>query len=198
MRVRLFGGLVARLVAGTAMSTLGGWIFFRSDVFDFGKVQSQCIVVGLLASGVIAVFRIGRPIWGLGLAAGFAVLQIVLASGGGVPRATTIGLWSLAVGLGLCVLAVVFHRLAQLNFLIGKFLVMGPLLGGIYFATTPLASLSAGRYGEALSYLWSNAYLGIIIGDGMALGMELVELVPWVRQTASAPLPAAAPGGHGS
>lgn len=169
-------GVLLRFLAGTAGSILLGMVVFRMQVFQFQSPESQCVRMGALASGVIALFRANRPTWAVIVLGSFGLFQLGSTWSLGPSRSLTMVGWSLFIGLGFCIVAVVFDQLARMNLRFGKFLVAGPLVGGIYLAATPLASLAAGRPMAAMDALLTGAFLGIIIGDGAGLGIELVEL----------------------
>ena len=78
--------------------------------------------------------------------------------------------------------ALIFDRLAERNYRFGKFLLVGPLLGGVYLAATPVAGLGAHGPQAVLRSLLLNTLLGIVIGDGVGLGVELADLLPGLRR----------------
>ena len=180
-----------RVVAGFVGCVILGWACFGRSVFLLGNTRSQVIILGGLAVGVLALFRIGRPVQGVAVALAFAVVQIPLSlitlSQGGLDwtlvvlrTLATFG-WSLFVALGICLVCAIYDRLAAMGFWFFKFLIIGPLLGGIYLAAGPLAGLASGRPETIPAALWLNGLLGIVIGDGVALGVELIELLPALR-----------------
>lgn len=173
-------GILLRIIAGTLGSTLAGWALFGSKVFQFGNPASQCIFMGTMASAIFALLRAERAVQALWFVGAFGMLQIGLTwSSGPIRCAATVG-WSLFIGIGFVTAGLVFDRLARFHFRLGKFLVAGPLVGGIYFAATPLASFAIGRTDQVVIALWDNAMLGIAIGDGVGLGIEILELLGWL------------------
>jgi hypothetical protein len=79
----------------------------------------------------------------------------------------------------LILLALVYDALARQGFRIGKFVLMGPLLGGLYVAATPVTLLQGTTTVDAehsMTTLLLNCFLGIVIGDGVGLGAEIAEL----------------------
>jgi hypothetical protein len=181
-----FGGTL-RFAAGTLGGILAGALAFQWQVFDFKNPASQCVTMGALASAILALVRTSRHVQAVRLVGAFAVLQLGIWWSHGPFPAVGMAVWSAFVGLGMCLIALIFDRLAHMNVRLGKFLVAGPLLGGIYFAATPLLSFVDPQ--DVLRALWMNAFLGIVIGDGTGLAVEIVELF-----VASAKAPHAEPG----
>ncbi len=169
-------GVVLRLAAGTLGAFLAGLIAFRQQIFDVSSPAFQCIPMGVLGAAVLALVRTSRPVPAIRLVGAFALLQFGLAWSSGPLSALIMVAWSVVVGLGMWLVASIFDQLARLNVRLGKFLIVGPLLGGIYFAATPLASLAGGQGQGLMKALWWNGFLGIVIGDGVAAAVEIVEL----------------------
>lgn len=165
---------------------MAGLILLGWSVFRLGEPASQCIFMGALASLIFGLIRVARPIQALSVVGAFGLLQIGLTWSSGLIRCVATVGWSLFIALGFYLVAVIFDRLARLDFRFGKFLVAGPLLGGIYFAATPLASFAMVQSGQVVS-IWQNALLGIAIGDGVGLGIELLELLPGLGGAGSRP-----------
>jgi len=169
-------GVVLRFAAGTLGSFLAGLIAFRDEIFDVGNPAFQCIPMGALGAAILALVRASRPRPALRLVVAFALLQLGATWSAGWFPATAMAAWSVAVGLGMWLVASIYDQLAGLGVRLGKFLIVGPLLGGVYFAATPLASFTAGDADGVLRSLWWNGLLGIVIGDGLGAAVELVEL----------------------
>lgn len=181
-----FGGTL-RFAAGTVGGILAGILAFQWQVFDFENPASQCVTMGALASAILALVRTSRPVQAVRLVGAFAMLQLGIAWTLGPFPAVAQAVWSTFVGLGMCLVALIFDRLARMNVRLGKFLVAGPLLGGIYFAATPLLSFVQSQ--DVVRALWMNAFLGIVIGDATGLAVEIAELF-----VASAKAPHVEPG----
>ena len=71
----------------------------------------------------------------------------------------------------------IYDLLAREGYRLGKFLLMGPLLGGVYIAATPVTAIWGITPSESLTKLVLNCFLGIVIGDGVGLGAEAAELI---------------------
>jgi hypothetical protein len=167
-----------RFWAGTAGSILLGVAAPFIRVLQAGSPAFQCVTVGALAAGILALVRAKRAGQALILVGAFALVQFGLHWATGIVPAVVMVCWSLFIGGGLFLVAVVFDRVADMGYRFGKFLLAGSMLGGIYLAATPLAGMAGGSGGQVLRSLWWNTYLGIVIGDGVGLGVELIELLP--------------------
>ena len=85
--------------------------------------------------------------------------------------------WSVVLAIGILLIALIWDLLSRRGILIGKFLLSGPLLGGIYLAAAPVTFLQGISPHSVMRSLLLTFFLGIVIGDGVGLGVELVELV---------------------
>lgn len=186
MRSAAISGAILRFAAGVLGTTVAGWIAFRGDIFNVSSPAFQCVTIGVLAAAILAMVRSGYTVGALRLVAAFTVLWFGATWHSGPFAALAMAAWSASIGLGLFLVAVCFDLLAQLGIRFGKFLVVGPMLGGLYFAATPLASLVAGQPQGVLRSLWWNAFLGIVIGDGIGVAVEAIEL--FIKPTPSDPV----------
>jgi len=162
-----------RFWIGAAGSLAAGWLVFRSAVFRPDHAAFQCITIGALTAGILALQRAGRPLHALALAVGFALFQLGLVEAEGWVVASS----GVVMGLGIFVVALIFDLLAREGVLFGKFLILGPLLGGVYLAATPLAQFHGLTGTGAVRTLMQFVLIGVVIGDGAGLGVELVDLV---------------------
>jgi len=186
MRSAAISGAILRFAAGVLGSTVAGWIAFRGDIFNISSPAFRCISIGVLAAAILALVRSGYTAGALRLVAAFTVLWFGATWHSGPFPALAMAAWGASIGLGLFLAAIFFDLLAQLGIRFGKFLVIGPMLGGLYFAATPLSSLVAVQPQGVLRSLWWNAFLGIVIGDGVGLAVEVIEL--FIKPTPSGPL----------
>ncbi|MDX1390315.1 MAG: hypothetical protein R3344_14085, partial [Acidobacteriota bacterium] len=137
----------------------------------------SCIVTSTLVAGVLSLVRVGRTGGALTVVFGFALLQLGQSFSYGPLPAMVMLTWSLFLGGGVFLSALIFHRLAQMGYSVGKFLLLGPLVGGVYLATTPLAGLSGVLELDVVISMWLFTYLGIVIGDAVGFGVEMVDLI---------------------
>ena len=90
-----------------------------------------------------------------------------------------------AVGTGLLAITLIFDRLAgRIPF--GKFILVGPLLGGLLFAATPMMEFRDLVPLGAINAMTAYGQLGWILGTGVALGVEASD---WVLRPRPAPEP---------
>lgn len=186
MRSAAISGAILRFAAGILGTTVAGWIAFRGDIFNVSSPAFQCVTIGVLAAAILAMVRSGYTVGALRLVAAFTVLWFGATWHSGPFAALAMAAWSASIGLGLFLVAVCFDLLSQVGIRFGKFLVVGPMLGVLYFAATPLASLVAGQPQGVLRSLWWNAFLGIVIGDGIGVAVEAIEL--FIKPTPSDPV----------
>ena len=178
-------GALLRFVAGTVASVLSGLAIFRMETFEPGGPWFQCVTAGALVAGVVALMRVERPAQALSLAAAFACVHMGYAWTLAPGRALAESLWSVVVGGGAFVSAVIFHRLAEEGYRFGKFALLGPLVAGVYLAATMLILVGPRGEDDALGVLVRHVFVGLIIGDAVGLGVELAELLPAVGPRAT-------------
>lgn len=167
--------LALRLALGFAGAILAGLLAFRQAVLVPGRPAFQCVKVGLVAAVLLALVRAGRMREAVLAATIWVALETARGSQPDGIRMLVPPMWSAAVALGLLAVSVVFHRMAEGGVRFGKFLVTGPLLGGVILAATPIALLGA-RGTPVGRELLFNVLLGIVIGDGVGLGVEIADL----------------------
>jgi hypothetical protein len=165
-----------RFVAGLLGSIAVGWLVFRGTVFDPRELAFQCVTVGALTAGVLAAVRVNTH--------GLAVLLVVVFGMGRLGLAGTQG-WLLAISgillaTGIYLVALIFDMLGRRGLVFGKFLIMGPLLGGIYLALAPMVEFHTLTSNGVVRALALQVLVGLLIGDGAALGVEVAELPPYV------------------
>lgn len=175
------GGLLARFWAGVAAAFVLGLIAFRGLMFDPRLPYSQVVSIGALLAALLALRRGGAPGAAAVVAAGFAVWQGWTATAAGSPRAFGQVAFFVVLSAGCLAVAFLFHELHERGFRLGKFLLTGPALAGVYFAATPALTLGVGDV-DVLRDLLANLFLGIVIGDGVGLGVELTDLAIDARE----------------
>ena len=186
-----------RFGAGLAGAVVVGLIVFRASMLFPGHPAFECLTAGGLAAGMLTLVRVGRRSHALLLALAFGLLRFALAREIPLGSATA----GLLLGLGLFVVALIFDLLARGGWRFGKFLLVGPLVGGVYLALAPITEAAQMNVLNAATLLVFRMALGMLIGEGVALGVELAEL-PIVRRQAlvapdSPPPPAVSPEGKG-
>ena len=167
--------LMIRFWCGVAGSVLFGLAVFGQAVFRPDHPAFECVTVGALAAGMLTLAQLANRGQAIALVLGYAGLRIALA-----PMLR----WSTAVPgvllvLGIFGVAFLYDLLARSGLRFGKFIVVGPLLGGVYLALAPITELDRMNVLNASSLLTFRLVLGILIGEGVALGVELAELASW-------------------
>lgn len=170
-----------RFAAGSALALVAGWFAFGRALFDPDALAFHCVVIGALTSGVLALLRTGRLVPALALVAAFALLRLGFAHSLGWAPA----LAGAALAIGVFVACLIFDLLARYGIPFGKFLVLGPLLGGVYLAVVPLAEFGALAGIETMKTILRYVFVGVLIGDAAGLGVELFDLADWFRGRAA-------------
>lgn len=178
---------LVRLAAGVAGSVAFGWLLFGAQVFRPEAPPFLCVSLGFVFAAILAFVRGGRRAPALFLPVGWAAAQFGLSWYSGWPLVLALPLMSLVVGFGLVLLAEIFDRLAIRGYPVGKFLILGPMTGALYLAATPLMLVRVGSAEQAIAQLWLNFGIGVIVGDGVALGVEIVDLALARWHPAAAP-----------
>jgi hypothetical protein len=168
----------ASVLLSLGLGTLGclftGFLAFRFSVFDPRLPAFQCVTVGLVAAAIFALVRASFHRHALALALGFAALQIPVAL-----RAVIAGL---LLGLGLFLSALIFDLLAARGVRLGKWLLAGPLVGGVFLAVTPIAEFARLELSSAANVMVAEFGVGMIIGHGTGLGLEIADMLGTLRQ----------------
>lgn len=161
--------------AGALGSVAVGYAVFRSRVFHPASPSFQCVSVGILTAGMMAAVRARRTAWAPALPLPFALVTASAVMAQGTSAALFVGLRSFLLAWGLLLVAMIYDGLCDAGYRLGKFVVTGAALAGIYAALTPLVLLSGLRRDEVLTTLAFNALLGFLIGDGVGFGAETAE-----------------------
>ena len=169
--------VVIRAAAGLTGAALAGWMAFRTSAFQPGRPAFQCIKVGLVASILIALVRLGRLRPAAGMCLLWVGLEAARVSHLPLHRAFVAPSWAAGTSLGLLSVALVYRSLSDQGIRFGKFLVIGPMIGAVFVAVTPIALIHAPPSAGVARELWFNALLGIVIGDGVGFGVEMVDVV---------------------
>ena len=86
--------------------------------------------------------------------------------------------------------------MAKRGVVVWKGLLLGPLLAVVYAAVAPLTMLGGQVAPEAVQTFWIHVLVGLLVGDGVGLGVELVELV-WPKHRSPAAGGSVDPVPHG-
>lgn len=189
--------LLLRFWSGVVGSLTVGLLVFRLAVFDPGLPAFQCITVGTLSAAILALVRASFLGQALAVSLILGLTRLGLIATEGWAAALQAALAGLLLGAGLVVVAIIFDLLAARGLRVGKFLVMGPLVGGLFLAVTPIAEFSSMSGVDAMSSLVFHFFLGLIIGDGVGLGVEIVELAVEPAGAGEAEVSTLDPGSEG-
>lgn len=164
---------LARFWAGAAGAVLAGFVAFRGSLFDMSHPAFECLTVGIVAAAVFALVRCDRPGHAIVVVTVFAVLRLGLIQ----TQGWLIGLSGLVLGGGILLTAVLFDMLGRRGIAFGKFAVAGALLGGVYLAVAPMVEFAGTIDRPAIYVVLRSVFVGVVVGDGVGLGIELAELV---------------------
>ena len=169
--------MVLRFGFGLSGGLVLSFLIFRQAIFDPQSPVFQCLTVSVQLAGILALLRSDRLGQATGLAVAFALLRLGFAQSAG---------WSVAIaGVmhtgGVFLVALIFDLLARRGILFGKFLVVGPLLGGVYLATMPLAVFFKVTGADLMPYLMRHVFLGLMVGDSVGIGIEVADLLILAR-----------------
>lgn len=180
-------GALLRFAAGATASVLAGFAFFRIDAFDPSGRWFQCVTTGALAAGILALVRTRRAGHAAALAAAFALVHVGYSWTQGMARALAESGWAIVIGAGVLLAALIFDRLGEYSFRVGKFAVLGPLFAGVFLAAAAVRLLVPAMGEDALRSMLHQMFVGLVVGDATGLGIELVELIPALRSRAQDP-----------
>lgn len=171
-----------RFGLGLGVGLIVPFLIYRRSIFDPTSTLFQCVTVGVLAAGTLALLRSDRPRAALALTTAFALMRLGFAQSAG---------WNVAVAGalqsgGVLVSALIFDLLARRGILFGKFLVLGPLLGGVFLAVTPLAVFHRSLGTDLFPTLMRHVFLGLLIGDTVGFGIEVADLLVLARSVRQA------------
>lgn len=171
---------MARFWSGIAGGVLVGIAVFRGFVFQPGHPAFECLTVGALVAGVLTLVR--QPRRGQAFLLVLAYTGIRFAFTPVVRLSAAVA--GLSLGLGLFVVGLIFDQLARGGWRFGKFLLVGPLVGGVFLALAPITEMQELNVLNAANLMMFRLALGMLIGEGVALGVELAEW--WLGRSARA------------
>ena len=137
---------------------------------------SQIIFTGVLLAICLTLVRTIHPALAVVLCCICALGRLGMLELNGSARMFSTLLTDLVFGLGAMLIAVIFHLLAENGLRLGKFLLVGPLVGGLFVATTIISEFFSPQPGDPLIAILIGVFLGAVVGNGVGLGVELVEL----------------------
>lgn len=165
---------ILRFVFGLSGGVGLSFLIFRQAIFVPQSPVFECLTVSALLAGILALQRSDRQTQAAALAVAIALLRLGFAQSQG---------WTVAIaGVihvgGVYLIVLIFDLLARRGVLFGKFLIVGPLLAGVYLATMPLDAFFTVTGSELMPYLMRHVFLGLLIGDSVGIGVEVADL--WI------------------
>ncbi|HXV77064.1 MAG TPA: hypothetical protein VD788_12175 [Candidatus Polarisedimenticolaceae bacterium] len=177
MQTHAMPTIALRFSLGFGMVTLLAALVFRSNVFLPASPMFRSLTAGAMLAGVLALMRSDRGPQAGALATALALLRLGFAHSQGWTAAVA-GVFEVG---GLFLVALIFDLLARRGILFGKFLVLGPLLGGVYLATTQLSVMFQVTGVELMPTLMRHVFIGLLIGDSVGFGIEVADLLVLAR-----------------
>lgn len=163
------------MAGGAAFGLLNGFLIFRWGIFQPGQPAFDCVTVGTMLAAMLMLVRASLRASAAALAISYGVLSLFFA----LYDRWIAGISGLLLALGVLLVAVIYDELARYGLRFGKFLIVGPLLGGVYLALAPVTELRDMTMFNAVRPMLFQLALGVVIGEGVGLGVELAELLPW-------------------
>jgi len=184
-------------VTGRALPTLSGFLLgsgaavavglvFHFPIFRPDTPAFQFVTLGTLTAAVLVLVRAGLGRYAVVLVSASALAHFGLVRTESWTVTLTTLLAALLLGFGLLLVGVIFDMLAHRGIWFGKFLIVGPLLGGLLLALSPISEFHRLSYTDAVSTLLRQTALGVIIGQAVGCGVEISELFTesWKRKPA--------------
>ena len=164
------------------LSAVGlGSVVYAEQIWDPLSPTFKVLTIGSTLAALLALWRGRAYAQAVVVAAGYALFCLGFTNLSGIIAALS----GTVVAIGLVTIVIVYDRLVErLRF--GKFLLVGPLVAGLFAAVTPmiefreLIPLASG--GAVLAY----AELGLLLGVGVSLGTEISDWVLRSRETSGA------------
>ena len=171
-----------RFWLGLLGAAAGGLAVYRIEIIDPLSPAFKTLTLGSTFAGMLALWRSSARGHAVALAAGYALFCLGFVNARGWMAALS----GTAVGIGLLATTLIFDRLAtRIRF--GKFLLTGPLVGGLLFAATPMMEFRHLVPLGAINAMVAYGQLGWILGTGVAFGVEASDWVLRPRSEGSDP-----------
>jgi len=160
-------GVLLRFWLGLLGAVAGGLVIYRIEIFDPLSPAFKTLTLGSTFAGLLALWRSSARGHAVALAAGYALFCLGFVNSYGWMVAFS----GTAVGIGLLAITVIFGRLAR-RIPFGKFIFIGPMVGVLLFAATPMMEFRDLVPLGALNAMMAYGQLGWILGSGVAFGVE--------------------------
>lgn len=183
MQASLILSIGARFWIGFLACIGAGYLAFRGAIFRADTEAFQVLTVGALAAAILALGRSGRWLHAMAVAVGYGIFKLGWIRLDGWVSASS----GMVLGFGLVCVTLIFEILARKGLYFGKFLVVGPLVGGVFLAVAPLEAFRDFALVDASREYLRFAFLGVVIGDGVGFGVEVADLLLLASRERSAP-----------
>lgn len=164
--------LLARFWLGTLGGALAGYAAFGRAIVQPDNPSFESAPLAALVAMMLALVRTGRHAESVALGVAYGAVRWTFGG-------TEIAIASFLLPLAIYATALVFHEVGRAGVRFGKFLVVGPLVGGAAVAVAPLSMYAQIETFDSFKPLMLQLFLGIVIGDGAGLGVEVAESLPW-------------------
>ena len=164
------------LIGGTAV----GFVVYRAEIFDPLSPAFRILTLGSTTAGILALWRSSARGHATALAAAYALFSLGFVSAYGWFAALS----GAVVATGLVAITAIFDRLAG-RVAIGKFLLVGVLLGGLMYAATPMIEFRDLIPLGSIDAMTAYGQLGLILGTGVGFGIELSD---WILRPKVSPV----------
>jgi len=165
-------GILLRFWLGVLGATAGGLAVYGIRIIDPLSPAFKILTLGSTFAGLLALWRSSAHGHAVALAAGYALFCLGFVNAYGWLAALS----GTAVAVGLLAVMLIFDRLAE-RVPFGKFILIGPLVGGLLFAATPMMEFRDLVPLGALNAMLAYGQLGLILGTGVAIGIELSDWI---------------------
>lgn len=165
--------VLGRFVAGFSGVVGLGWIAFRERLFQPWETAFSVLVIGAVAAAILAALRGRRGSHAVAIAIGYAVFQLTLWNVRGLMYAST----GIVIASGLLITGWIFDQLGRLGWSVGKFLIYGPMVAGIFLAVAPMMTYNTLTSDNVLRTFLVYLYMGLVTGHGVGLGIEAADLI---------------------
>jgi len=178
--------LFGRFWLGTATAALFSYLTFGGKVLWPGESGFECLILGAVTAAMLTLVGRSKLLEAAVLIPAYGLLRLAFAGG------VRVAISGLLVAAGAFLVALIFAYLGLYGVRFGKFLIVGPLLGGVCLAVAPLSHYHALSVYDSFGPLMIQLFVGIVVGDGAGLGVELADLLPWARRPQAPPASAVA------
>lgn len=172
----------AHIVFGLAGTVLAGFfIYHERTLYAPRPLLFPLLLFGLGGTLIYTMFRFRCYAYAIMIIIFMGLGRIVLCPDDIIKSQlsgyfVSAAIYAIPIGTAFIISYVLYQRLERLKF--GRCILMGIVIGIAYFIRS-MASLfleHASRNGNTGSILWNQTFIGIIMGVGIGLGLEVAEI----------------------